>query len=120
MSKISYIGSFDSKIQNNEMLKFARQTMNEEQFRKLYKSYRQLFWFQLSLPISAVLIIALSCIIFSQYAEAIFALGCEAFIFLFIIWLIISQFVVGKLWHKYVKLYKSGEHPNVIKFDLFG
>ena len=74
MSKISYIGSIDSKIQNNEMLKFARQTMNEEQFRKLYKSYRQLFWFQLSLPISAVLIIALSCIIFSQYAEAIFAL----------------------------------------------
>ena len=33
---------------------------------------------------------------------------------------IISQFAVGKLWHKYVKLYKSGEHPNVIKFDLFG
>ena len=30
MSKISYIGSIDSKIQNNEMLKFARQTMNEE------------------------------------------------------------------------------------------
>lgn len=118
MSKVSYIGSIDSKIQNNEMLKFARQTMNEEQFRKIYKSYRQLFWFQLSLPISAVLIIALSCIIFSQYAEAIFALGCAAFIF--IIWLIISQFVVGKLWHKYVKLYKSGEHPNVIKFDLFG
>ena len=55
MSKISYIGSIDSKIQNNEMLKFARQTMNEEQFRKLYKSYRQLFWFQLSLPLCHVL-----------------------------------------------------------------
>ena len=51
MSKISYIGSIDSKIQNNEMLKFARQTMNEEQFRKLYNSYRQLFWFQLSLRV---------------------------------------------------------------------
>ena len=81
MSKISYIGSIDSKIQNNEMLKFARQTMNEEQFRKLYKSYRQLFWFQLSLPISAVLIIALSCIIFSQYAEATFCIRlCRIYI----------------------------------------
>ena len=120
MSKISYIGAIYSKIQNNEMLKFAWHTMNEEQFRKLYKSYRQLFWFQLSLPITAVLIIALLSIVFSQYAKAIFALGCVAFIFLFIIWLIISQFAVGRLWHKYVKLYKSGKHPNVIKSDLFG
>ena len=77
----------NTRIQNNEMLRFARQTMNEEQFEKLYKSYRQLFWFQLSLPIVAVLIIALSCMIFSQYAEAIFGFGCVAFIFLFIIWL---------------------------------
>lgn len=120
MSKLSYVGSIDSKIQNNEMLTFARQTMEEEQFGRLYKSYRQLFWFQLSFPIAAVLIIALSCIIFSQYAEIIIAFGCTAFILMFIIWLIISRFTVGKLWHKYVKLYKSGEHPNVIKYDLFG
>lgn len=39
MSKVSYIGSIDSKIQNNEMLRFARQTMNEEQFEKLYISW---------------------------------------------------------------------------------
>lgn len=120
MTKISYIGSINNKIENNKMLKFAQQIMSQEQFEQLYKSYRQLFWFQLSLPIAAVLIIALSCMIFSQYAEMIFGFGCVAFIFLFIIWLIISQFAVGKLWHKYAKLYKSGEHPNVIKFDLFG
>ena len=40
-----HIGSIDNKIQNNEMLRFVRQTMNKEQFEKLYKSYRQLFWF---------------------------------------------------------------------------
>ena len=105
---------------NNEMLEFDKQTMNEDQFRKLYKSYRQLFWLQLSLPIATVLITALLCIIFNQYAKAILTLGCVAFIFLFIIWLIISQFVVGKLWHKYAKLYKSGEDSTVIKVNLFG
>lgn len=61
---------------NNEMLEFAKQTMNEDQFRKLYKSYRQLFWLQLSLPIATVLITALLCIIFNQYAKAILTLGC--------------------------------------------
>ena len=120
MSKISYMGSINNKIENNKMLKFAKQIMSQEQFMKLYKSYRQLFWFQLSLPIGAVVVIALLALIFSSYAEVIVAFGVTAFILLFIFWLILSQFVVGRLWHKYVKLYKSGEHPNVIKFDLFG
>ena len=52
--------------------------------------------------------------------DVIIMVGVTAFILLFIIWLILSQFVVGRLWHKYVKLYKSGVHPNVMKFDLFG
>lgn len=120
MSKISYYGSINNKIQNNKMLMFAQQIMSKEQFMKIYKSYKQLFWFQLSLPAGAVLIIALLCIIFRQYAEMIFAFGVTAFILLFIVWLILSQFLVGRLWHKYVKLYKNGEHPNVIIFDLFG
>lgn len=120
MSKISYAGSINNKIQNNKMLMFAKQIMSEEQFMKLYSSYRQLFWFQLSLPIGAVFIIAMSCIIFRQYVEIILAFGAAAFILLFILWLILSQFLVGRLWHKYVKLYNSGEHPNVIIFDLFG
>lgn len=120
MSKISYIGSINNKIENNKMLKFAKQIMSQEQFMKLYKSYRQLFWFQLSLPIVTVIIITLLCLIFKSYAEVIVAFGITAFIFLFIIWLILSQFIVGRLWHKYVKLYKSNKHPNVIKSDLFG
>ena len=118
MTKISYIGSINNKIENNKMLKFAQQIMSQEQFMQLYKSYRQLFWFQLLLPIGAAVTIALLCLIFRSYAKIIVAFGVTAFIFLFIIWLILSQFVVGRLWHKYVKLYKSGKHPNVIKFDL--
>ena len=120
MSKISYMGSINNKIENNKMIKFAKQIMSPEQFMKLYKSYRQLFWFQLSLPIGSVIVIALLTLIFRSYAEVIVAFGVTAFIFLFIFWLVLSQFVVGRLWHRYVKLYKSGEHPNVIKFDLFG
>ncbi|MDO5381952.1 MAG: hypothetical protein Q4F06_04405 [Eubacteriales bacterium] len=119
MSKISYLGSINNKIQNNEMLMFAQRIMTKKQFMELYKSYKQLFWFQLSLPIGAVLIIALLCIIFKPYAEIIIAFGLTLFIFLFIVWIILSQFLVGRLWHKYVKLYKSGKHPNVIIFDLF-
>ena len=86
----------------------------------MYDSYRQLFWFQIALPIGAVLILAVLCIVFRQYVEIILAFGVTAFILLFILWLILSQFVVGRLWHKYVKLYNSNAHPNVIKLDLFG
>lgn len=120
MSKISYVGSINSKIENNEMLKFAKQVMSQEQFMKLYNSYRQLFWFQASLPIGAVILIATLCLIFNSYVDVIIGFGLTAFILVFIIWLILSQFVVGRLWHKYVKLYKSGVNPNVMKFDLFG
>ncbi len=113
-------GAANNRIENNEMLVLAKQIMSEEQFERLYRAYRQLFWFQLSLPIGASLIIAVSCIIFRQYAEIILAFGGTAFILLFIFWLILSQLLVGRLWHKYVKLYKSGTHPNVIICDLFG
>lgn len=120
MSKITNAALIEHQIQNDKMLRFAKQIMSEEQFGKLYDSYKQLFWFQLSLPIASALIIALSCLIFRQYAYMIFLFGSAAFIFLFIFWLILSQFLVGRLWHKYVKLYNSGRHPNVIIFDLFG
>lgn len=120
MSKISQAGSINNKIQNNKMLMFAKNIMNEEQFMRLYASYRQLFLFQIALPIGAVLVLAVLCIVFRQYAEIILAFGVVAFILLFILWLILSQFVVGRLWHKYVKLYNSNAHPNIIKLDLFG
>ena len=99
---------------------FAKQVMSQEEFTKLSNSYRQLFWFQLFLPTGAVLLIAVLCLIFNSYVDVIIMVGVTAFILLFIIWLILSQFVVGRLWHKYVKLYKGGVHPNVMKFDLFG
>ena len=51
MSKISRAGSINNKIQNNKMLMFEKKTMSEEQFIRLYDSYRQLFWFQIKLDL---------------------------------------------------------------------
>lgn len=56
----------------------------------------------------------------TKYVEIILGFGLAVFILLYILWLILSQFLAGRLWHKYVKLYNSGEHPDVIIFDLFG
>lgn len=120
MSNLSNLGAINNKIENNDMLKFARNIMSEEQFIKIYKSYRRLFWTQLSVPIAGVVFIPLLCLAFSEYAMIIAAFGTVLFLFLFIVNLILSQFLVGRLWHKYVKLYKSGCHPNVILYDLFG
>lgn len=65
------------------MLDFARLKLNEEQFKKLYKSYRRLFWVQLSVPIVAVILIPLMCLVFREYALAIACFGtCLALIFL--------------------------------------
>lgn len=120
MSSLSNSGAINNKIENNDMLKFARNIMSEEQFIKLYKSYRRLFWAQFSVPIAGVVIIPLLCLVFSEYAKIIAAFGAVLFLLLFIANLVLSQFLIGRLWHKYVKLYKSGCHPNVILYDLFG
>ena len=118
--KLSHLASLRNASDNSRMLNFARAVLEKEQFEQLHRSYKSLFWFQLSLPIAAAVLIPVLCLIFKEYAVLIACFGAVLFLFLFIIWLILSQFLVGRMWHKYVKLYKSDCHPNVIKQDLFG
>lgn len=107
MSKISYLSSINNAIENNEMLRFASEVLNSKNFIKLYKSYRQLFWFQLSFPIVSVVLTVLGCIIFNSCIDIVLLIAASGFIFGFIIWMILSQFLAGRLWHKYVKWYKK-------------
>ncbi len=104
MSKISYIASINRAVENHKQLRFAREVLNNDNFMKLYKSYKQLFWFQLSFPIVAVVVTILSCLLFYNYITIVLAIAAVGFLFGFIIWMILSQFVAGRLWHKYAQV----------------
>ncbi len=107
MAKFSESGSMRNSSKNQEMLNFAKSKLNTEQFDRLYQSYRQLFWFQVLIPIIALIVIFVLCLVMSEYALLIACFGTIITLFLFILSLIISQFMVGRLWHRYVKWYRQ-------------
>lgn len=104
----SQIGVINNAIENKKKLEFARNVLNDENFEKLYKSYRQLFWFQISYLIISSVILVLTSLIFREYWSEVLMIGAFILIFGFIIWLILSQFIAGKLWRKYDKWYRKG------------
>lgn len=113
---------------NNRKLDFARQVLSKEQFDRLYKSYRQLFWFQIT-PVIAFAALAVLVMIFvpsqdvpNGYADmkmTILMFGTAFFLVPFLpAWLIVSQFASGKLWHRYIKWHKKGKSLEEL-YDIF-
>lgn len=111
MGRVSLMRVLNQKIENDNKLKFARNTLTKEQFMQLYTSYKQLYWFQMT-PVIIFAIGTIFSMLFISSEEVpkghadlkMTVLLCEAvvFIFCFIVWVLLSQFlVVGKLWRKY-------------------
>lgn len=105
---------FEAKIH----LEFARQNLSKEHFDKLYRSRRGLMRFQV-IPWILFAVGILCAFLFvpaqevpyghASMRETVLLFGTVCFIFFYMIWIILSQFVVGQLWHKYVKWFrKSG------------
>ena len=112
MGKLSQLGAMQNKIENNEKLRFAKKNLSGEQFRRLYGAYRRLFWFQIA-PVFVLLAALLLMLIFipaepSGVKAGIMLLTVAFFLVPFLpVWLVLSQFVVGKLWHRYSKWYQK-------------
>lgn len=113
---------------NNGNLNFAKQALSKEQFDRLYKSYRQLFWFQIT-PVIVFAVLAILVMIFvpsqdvpNGYADmkmTILMFGTAFFLVPFWpAWLIVSQFASGKLWHRYIKWHKKGGSLEEL-YDIF-
>lgn len=103
-------------LESKAQLDYARGNLSKEHFDKLYRSRRSLVIFQ-AIPwiLFAVGILCVFLFVPAQEVpyghasmrETMLLFGAVFFIFFYMFWLIISQFVVGKLWHKYVKWYKK-------------
>ncbi|CVH74457.1 hypothetical protein BN3662_00271 [Clostridiales bacterium CHKCI006] len=116
MGKWSSIGALMNKIENNQMLSEAKRLLDQDRWDRLRQSYRQLFWFQIT-PVF-VFVIAIILVFFfcpttaadgTQIKAAIILFGTAFFVLIFFpVWLILSQFVVGRLWHRYAKWYRQG------------
>lgn len=84
MGKFSQLGAINNKIENNNKLCFAKENLSVEQFDKLYKSYRQLFWFQIA-PVIVFIVIIIFMLIFipsdySNLKSGIILLGIAFFV----------------------------------------
>ena len=101
--------------ENKALVYFADENIEKENLERLMKSRKQLILFQIFPFLLAVIgIIAVFIFIPSEevpygYAssrETVLLFGTVGFIFFYIIWIILSQFIVGRLWHRYVKWFR--------------
>lgn len=112
----------------NQRLEFARRVLNKAQFDKLYRAYRRLFRFQIAPVILLAAVVLLELILIPSEAvsngyasakETIILFETAFFIVPFYpVWLIVSQFAVGRLWHKYCRWYDKSEDRNGV-YALF-
>ncbi len=112
----------------NQRLEFARRVLNKAQFDKLYRAYRRLFWFQIAPVILLAAVVLLELILIPSEAvpngyasakETVILFETAFFIVPFYpVWLIVSQFAVGRLWHKYCRWYDKSEDRNEV-YALF-
>ena len=112
----------------NQRLEFARRVLNKAQFDKLYRAYRRLFWFQIAPVILLAAVVLLELILIPSEAvpngyasakETVILFETAFFIVPFYpVWLIVSQFAVGRLWHKYCRWYDNSEDRNEV-YALF-
>lgn len=112
----SQMYALQNAINNNKLLKYAKDNFREEEFYRIYKSYRRAFWSQISLPILGVIFVVGAIIfipaenVFNGVAstqETIIMFLLAGFTLIFPIWLIICNFTFGSEWRHYVKWYKS-------------
>lgn len=112
----------------NQRLEFARRVLNKAQFDKLYRAYRRLFRFQIAPVILLAAVVLLELILIPSEAvpngyasakETVILFETAFFIVPFYpVWLIVSQFAVGRLWHKYCRWYDKSEDSNGV-YALF-
>lgn len=118
MGRISQLGAMANWVDNQEKMIFARRVLTAEQYGQLRRSYWQLFWAQLG-PVLVFAAAELAVLLFmpgTPVAEghgdlkmAILAMAPVLFLFPFYtVWLIVTQFAVGRLWHRYARWYKNG------------
>jgi hypothetical protein len=97
---------------------FAEAYLSAERYEKLKRSKKRLILFQ-TLPWAFLLIAVVLVFIFVPAGEtgvghtnmkfAISLLVVGAFIIFYFIWLLLSQVLVGRLWHKYVKWFRKAK-----------
>lgn len=112
MSKISEAAALQNAADNHTKLEFASKVLSDEEFTVLYKSYKQLFWAQISFMIVFMVIWFIGCTLgaaFLPVEQRMIPVGFipVVFIILYPFWLIITQFCFGKIWHKYNKWYRK-------------
>ena len=107
--------SYRQFTENRALKYFAEENIEKENLERLMKSRKQLILFQI-FPFLLAVIGTIAVLIFipaedvpygyASSRETALLFGAVGFIFFYIIWIILSQFIVGRLWHRYVKWFR--------------
>lgn len=125
MGRLSQLGALSNWVDNQEKLIFARRVLTKEQYGQLRRSYCQLFWAQLW-PVLGLAVFELAVLLFmpasavpAEFGDlklAILMLAPALFIFPFYtVWMFVTQFAFGRLWHRYSRWYKNGKGTEELK-----
>ena len=103
------------QAENSALVAYAREKLDDKRYAKLMKSRRNLLIFQLA-PFGALLLALILIFVFIPHKQFIpgvvtaretyLLFTATGFIFIYIMWLILSQFCVGRIWHRYVKWFR--------------
>ena len=105
--------------ENSALTAYARENLDDERYAHLMRSRRNLLIFQLA-PLAMLLLAVVLIFVFIPHEQFIpgvvtaretyLIFTATGFIFIYIMWLILSQFCVGRMWHRYVKWFRRCEN----------
>ena len=106
MGRLSQLGALANWVDNQEKMIFARRVLTAEQYGQL----GPVLVFAAA-ELAVLLFMPASAVPeeFGDLKLAILTMAPVLFIFPFYtVWLIVTQFAVGRLWHRYARWYKNG------------
>lgn len=118
----SQLSALNNAINNQKMLAYAKGHFTDEEILDIYKSYRIAKWSQM-IPVIIEALFVIGVLIFmppdnvpigtSGPKEELILISAMVFIFIFPIWLVISNFTVSSKWSDYVKWYRENVDKSV-------
>ena len=108
MTKRLKDGVLSNSKPNHQMLAYARDVLDENRFIKLFGSYKQQVWFQLSYLVFSIILLVSIAIILRDRLDVVLLIFAVVIVFGLVIVMIVKQFFVGRLWQRYVNWYNKG------------
>ena len=94
-------------VKPRQMLEYARSIMNDDQYSRLLKAYRQQRLIQALFLIAMVVLLLLSALLLPVYSKSL-GLGILLVVVCTLVWSFASPYITGEPWRRYIRWYRKG------------